>query len=164
MKKFIFNAIVLLSIFFTSCAVSLTERNNDKYGSLSYGSGNLNRAIDVDSITSAKVSVLGTGIDYDLSIICTEVVGGKGSFVIDRIPVGKNRIVTVQGYSGSELIEDALISVVIDINLRALYINLPEIARYFCKYSIYYGKLAICWRKHPPDTGRQIRISCYCGA
>ena len=140
MKKFIFNAIVLLSIFFTSCAVSLTERNNDKYGSLSYGSGNLNRAIDVDSITSAKVSVLGTGIDYDLSIICTEVVGGKGSFVIDRIPVGKNRIVTVQGYSGSELIEDALISVVIDINPGSnelLLINKET----SCKGNVYLGLL-----------------------
>ena len=67
MKKF---AIVsLISMFFLSgCMLNLEERkDNTEYGSLSCG--DISRSIDVEAIKSAKVTVTGPGIKYEISTI-----------------------------------------------------------------------------------------------
>ena len=69
------------------------EQKDDsvEYGSLVV---NNNRAIAIDELTEAFVTVTGYGMD-ELS----QTVGisnGKGSFQFDKVPSGKNRIVTVK--------------------------------------------------------------------
>ena len=74
MKKF---AIVsLISMFFLSgCMLNLEERkDNTEYGSLSCG--DISRSIDVESIKSAKVTVTGPGIKYEISTICDKIKSG----------------------------------------------------------------------------------------
>ena len=75
-----------------------------KYGSLSVYSGSDSvRALDISSINGADVTVAG----YGIASITQENVkvpsgAGAGSVTINNIPVGKNRVVTVQAKEGSE--------------------------------------------------------------
>ena len=116
MKKF---AIVsLISMFFLSgCMLNLEERkDNTEYGSLSCG--DISRSIDVEAIKSAKVTVTGPGIKYEISTICDKIESGIGYFFIEKIPVGKNRIITVQAYDVTgTVIDGAVIRNVIDIKV-----------------------------------------------
>ena len=82
MKKF---AIVsLISMFFLSgCMLNLEERkDNTEYGSLSCG--DISRSIDVEAIKSAKVTVTGPGIKYEISTICNQIESGIGYFYIEN--------------------------------------------------------------------------------
>lgn len=116
---------ILLTVFMffsilTGCTVSLDGSDeNQQYGSLLMDdkSARLNYAnLDVSSINTAKVTVIGNGISDDISTVCN-IVNGYGNFKFDRIPVGKNRIVVIQGIDayGNE-INDAVLKTVIDIN------------------------------------------------
>lgn len=108
-----------IALLFTGCS-NLVEENTEQsseYGTLIYGEDI--RAINVDSVKTAKVFVTGNGITSPLTSESTKVEKGRGSVTIEKIPVGKNRIVTVQGYSDSNAtaeVVDAVLRAVIDIN------------------------------------------------
>lgn len=107
------------ALLFTGCS-NLVEENTEQsseYGTLIYGEDI--RAINVDSVKTAKVFVTGNGITSPLTSEATKVEKGRGSVTIEKNPVGKNRIVTVQGYSDSNAaaeVVDAVLRAVIDIN------------------------------------------------
>lgn len=108
-----------IALLFTGCS-NLVEENmeqSSEYGTLIYGEDI--RAINVDSVKTAKVFVAGNGITSPLTSEATKVEKGRGSVTIEKIPVGKNRIVTVQGYSDPNAtaeVVDAVLRAVIDIN------------------------------------------------
>lgn len=107
------------ALLFTGCS-NLIEENTEQsseYGTLIYGEDI--RAINVDSVKMAKVFVTGNGITSPLTSGATKVEKGRGSVTIEKIPVGKNRIVTVRGYSDPNAtaeVVDAVLRAVIDIN------------------------------------------------
>lgn len=117
MKKFGIISLMISMFFLSGCMLNLEERkDNTEYGSLSCG--DISRSIDVESIKSAKVTVTGPGINYELSTTCNDVKNGIGYFFIEKIPVGKNRIITVQAYDiTGTAIDGAIIRTVIDINV-----------------------------------------------
>ena len=91
---------------FASCTGELTTPNLDEDGS--YGSVEIvsPRAIDGELLQYASATVTGQGISEIIKVEDIKITDGKGSFVIDKIPSGKNRIVTVQAYqaAGSKLL------------------------------------------------------------
>lgn len=108
-----------IALLFTGCS-NLVEENTEQsseYGTLIYGEDI--RAVNVDSVKTAKVFVTGNGITLPLTSKATKVEKGRGSVTIEKIPVGKNRIVTVRGYSDPNAtaeVVDAVLRAVIDIN------------------------------------------------
>lgn len=108
-----------IALLFTGCS-NLVEENTEQsseYGTLIYGEDI--RAINVDSVKTAKVFVTGNGITSPLTSGATKVEKGRGSVTIEKIPVGKNRIVAVRGYSDPNAtaeVVDAVLRAVIDIN------------------------------------------------
>lgn len=112
-------AVLALSAFlFTGCSNFLTAgggQNDGKYGDLRVFSSA--RSLDVSLVKSAKVSVSGDGISPEISVLCGSVENGTGSVFIEKIPVGKNRIVSVQAldFQGNPL-EDGIVRAVLDIN------------------------------------------------
>ena len=91
---------------FASCTGELSAPNLDEDGS--YGSVEIvsPRAIDGELLQYASATVTGQGISEIIKVEDIKITDGKGSFVIDKIPSGKNRIVTVQAYqaAGSKLL------------------------------------------------------------
>lgn len=116
-NRFIFLLSILISLF-VSCAQGFDNSSADEiqYGSLQYLSSRSNyNLLDVESVVSAKVSVSGDGIDSEISTVC-DVQNGIGSFCLQKIPVGKNRIITVQGLDSSGIeISDAVLKALVDI-------------------------------------------------
>ena len=109
------------ALLFTGCNNIIEEynRQSSEYGTLFYGEQEGEyRALNVDSVKYAVLSVSGSGIDTPLKSDVVQVKNGRGSAKIDRIPVGKNRIITVQGYSdsGNTEVSDAVLRAVVDIN------------------------------------------------
>lgn len=92
-KVLISSLLLISSIFFASCKTDILEQkdNSVEYGSLVV---NDNRAIAIDELTEAFVTVTGYGME-ELSQTVS-ISGGKGTFVFDKVPSGKNRIVTVK--------------------------------------------------------------------
>ncbi len=120
-EKSIF-ALVLAASLFVGCTMELKETSSvdSNYGTLvSLNSRSVNyNNLDVEDIKRAKIFVSGTGITVgeEPSAFC-DVSDGSGSFKIDKIPVGKNRIVTVQGFDESgNVIDEAVLKAVVDIN------------------------------------------------
>lgn len=78
------------------------------------------RALDLseNGVCYAVVSISGTGISALCSSDYVQVSGGKGSsVVVKNIPVGKNRIVTVQGYDKDKnAVNGAVIRNITDIS------------------------------------------------
>lgn len=92
-KVLISSFLLISGIFFASCKTDILEQkdNSVEYGSLVV---NDSRAIAIDELTEAFVTVTGYGMD-ELSQTVS-ISGGKGTFVFDKVPSGKNRIVTVK--------------------------------------------------------------------
>ena len=93
LRILISSLLLISSIFFASCKTDILEQKDDsvEYGSLVV---NDNRAIAIDELTEAFVTVTGYGME-ELSQTVS-ISGGKGTFVFDKVPAGKNRIVTVK--------------------------------------------------------------------
>lgn len=118
-------SIGLLSLLFSvSCSENISERNNNlalllaansvqsssvQYGSLSISQGSGSRALDVSNLSSVTVTVSGSGMD-DISVPDVSISDGAGYVVVSKIPVGKNRVVTV-----SSNVDGAVIRAVADI-------------------------------------------------
>lgn len=109
-----FGILFCLSIF---CGCSnLLERGSEsecEYGSLTVGAP-LSRAVQTNEIMFAKVSVIGSDMQ-PVTVDTIPVSGGKGSFTVEQIPVGKNRIIEVEAYDSSDVISGFVISAVTDI-------------------------------------------------
>lgn len=119
-KSFIFKVLFFLFsasfLIFASCSNSLEDRRNSdsKYGNLIYSSAA--KALDVSSIVNAKVTVTGNGITSEISSTCS-IDSGTGSVRIEKIPVGKNRIISVFALDSSgNYIEEGVLRAVTDIN------------------------------------------------
>ena len=93
LRILISSLLLISSIFFASCKTDILEQKDDsvEYGSLVV---NNNRAIAIDELTEAFVTVTGYGMDELSQTV--GVSNGKGSFQFDKVPSGKNRIVTVK--------------------------------------------------------------------
>lgn len=96
-------------VFFFGCSNVLSNSENDsvEYGSICISSS---RALDVSTLTSANVTVSGWGMN-DITKTSVAIQDGAGSFQIDNIPVGKNRIVTVKSN-----VDGALIRAIVDVS------------------------------------------------
>lgn len=96
-------------VFFFGCSNVLSNSENDsvEYGSISISSS---RALDVSALTSANVTVSGWGMN-DITKTSVAIQDGAGSFQIDNIPAGKNRIVTVKSN-----VDGALIRAIVDVS------------------------------------------------
>lgn len=119
-------AVVLAASLFVGCTLDLKESSSEDsgYGTLVSLNSCLNSRsvnynnLDVEDIKRAKIFVSGTGIaEGEEPYTFCDVSDGSGSFKIDKIPVGKNRIVTVQGLDESgNNINEAVLKAVVDIN------------------------------------------------
>ena len=89
-----------LCVLLCSCGVNLEQKDAEvsdvEYGSLSINKAIDNKALWAEDLVYASVYVTGTGIDYEISQTNIELKNGAGSFFIDKIPAGKNRVVTVK--------------------------------------------------------------------
>ena len=123
---FVFSAV---SVFlFTGCkGISLDSGGGSdcsvEYGSLSIAK-NVNRSMDASEISKVKATVSGTGITVPLTAEGT-ASGGKTDITVEKIPVGKNRIVALQAYNGANEIEGAVMYAVTDIKsgLNSVTVN-----------------------------------------
>ena len=111
----------ILCLLFLSCSNILEEvkTDNTEYGSIVVHSGT-DRALDIDSIKFANVKISGNGITPNNEPFCeAEVKGGTGTFKIEKVPVGKNRIVTVQALDSSKaVISNVTMRAIVDVELN----------------------------------------------
>src|SRR5690554_2388699 len=125
LKKIVFTLIVATFVgalvscsFFDSTSEKPSLDESKKYGSLIINSSNA-RAIAIADVKYASVVVSGTGIQAgsEPSASNVSVTGGRGSSSpITNIPVGKNRIVTVQAFDASNTkIDGFYLRAVVDI-------------------------------------------------
>ena len=130
MKKSIAVSVLILTFsFFVGCSNSLSEFREEKsqdFGSLEFGKNGARvnyNSLEIGSIDSAKVYVSGFGINEEISVSC-KIQDGIGSFRIEKIPVGKNRIITVQGFDSSDKeIADAVLKAVVNIESGENFID-----------------------------------------
>ena len=121
MKKgiMILGGVLGAALCLSSCTASLDDIKNDLAFDGGYGSVVVNgenaRKLDVSLIGFANASVSGKGIEKgsEPKVLNIDVTDGTGSFVIDKIPAGKNRIVTVQALNSSK-------SEIFNVTMRAV--------------------------------------------
>lgn len=110
MKSKLFLILGMCLFAFTSCSEITMEEKSENVKITNYGSVNVysdrtdNRAIEIDSIKFANVKITGKDIETGFEPFTNgvTVTGGKGSFTVNDVPVGKNRIVTVTGLDSSK--------------------------------------------------------------
>lgn len=118
-KHILVLGLALLSfLVFFGCSSTLSD--SQETGSLVIGKSD-GRALDVNTIKTAKVTITGNDSNGGKIAPITENVigisGGVGSFIINGIPIGKNRIVTVEGLGDDGgAISGAVLRAVVDIN------------------------------------------------
>ncbi len=82
-----------------SCSWNVEESVKDeKYGYLTFGANA--KFLDASEITNATVKVYGWGMTA-ITKENVSVSGGSGKASIDKIPVGKNRVIEITGYKDS---------------------------------------------------------------
>ena len=110
MKKgfMIFGGVLGAVLCLSSCTASLDDIKNDLaleggYGSVKVCNDN-ERKLDMTLIGFANASVSGKGIEEgsEPKAVNISVDNGTGSFTIEKIPAGKNRIITVQALDTSK--------------------------------------------------------------
>lgn len=105
LKKFLL-ALSASAVLISGCSNSLDERSDGldsgEFGSVSINDGSA-RAVFADDISYAVATVTGTGIKAGSEPTSgkIDISGGKGTLSVEKIPAGKNRIVTVQAFSSS---------------------------------------------------------------
>lgn len=119
MKNVLCRAVALVSIlsalFLCACANNLEQKSEYDwhYGTLVLGENN--RAVQIKEITYADVSVLGSGMETVVAENTT-ILNGKGNVKIEKVPVGKNRVVVVQAKSGNSKLDGIFLTAVVDIS------------------------------------------------
>ncbi len=110
---------ILCSLVMFGCS-NLIEPNSGSddgdFGTLYFDSRSA-RFIDASEISVAAVKVYGYGMET-ISQSGVDVVGGKGNFSVENIPVGKNRVIEVSGYK-ADSVPVKILYAVIDINSGA---------------------------------------------
>ena len=100
MKKKLFLLVGLFSLFFSSCNLSLDEQNNSdnktEYGSVCIYKESGDRALYMEDLVYASAYITGTGITSEISNLNIKMDNGTGSFEIEKVPAGKNRVVTIK--------------------------------------------------------------------
>ena len=108
-----------LCVLLCSCGVNL-EQKDGEVSDVEYGSLCINKAIDdkalwAEDLVFASVYVTGTGIDTEISQT-VDIYNGKGSFKFEKVPVGKNRVVTVKALNKYKAeVFDVVIRNIVDI-------------------------------------------------
>ena len=117
-NKFLIIPFLFILLIF-GCKNSLIQTNDldsTQYGSLTIGDKTESRALKIENIKGAKVSVSGNGFS-ELSTTTEIKEGTMTGVTIDKIPVGKNRVVTVHAATkDSELMSGVVMRAVTDIN------------------------------------------------
>ena len=147
MKKsfYAFLALIASCLAFFGCSnqledngsvLLLSQLSNSKaveYGSLTIGDDS--RALDVSELTEATVTVYGSGMTPVSASGKVEIMSGRASATVERIPVGANRVVEVRSnVDGAVLyavtdIKSGTNSTTVDWNttaLGAVYYNLIQ--------------------------------------
>lgn len=120
-KKFLglVGALVVAGITLFSCTNNIVERESlvnpeKEYGSITVNTASDSRALEVSSIKSVAVKVFSSDFS-EITEKSSSISNGSGNVTIEKIPVGKNRIVSVTAYnSDDEIICD--IAAVTSIN------------------------------------------------
>ena len=144
-KFYAFLALIASCLAFFGCSnqledngsvLLLSQLSNSKaveYGSLTIGDDS--RALDVSELTEATVTVYGSGMSPVSASGKVEIMSGRASATVERIPVGANRVVEVRSnVDGSVLyavtdIKSGTNSTTVDWNttaLGAVYYNLIQ--------------------------------------
>ncbi|MBD5408682.1 MAG: hypothetical protein HDR54_04720 [Treponema sp.] len=118
-KHIVVLGLALLS-FLLLFGCSNTLSDSQETGSLIVGKSD-GRALDVNTIAAADVTITGnesSGREIEpIRQKVQGVSGGVGSFMVTGIPIGKNRIVTVEGLDDDgRPIDGAVLRAVVDIN------------------------------------------------
>lgn len=114
MKKFFCSCLAFLCLFAFSC--KLEERSSDsRFGIVSVTLSNQDRALYIKEITKATVTVCGSGMEDVVRNVAVSSGKNSGPIEIDKIPVGKNRVVAVQAYSNDTKLDGVTIYSVMDI-------------------------------------------------
>lgn len=118
-KHIVVLGLALLS-FLLLFGCSNTLSDSQETGSLIVGKSD-GRALDVNTIAAAEVTITGNessgGEITPIKQKVQGVSGGVGSFMVTGIPIGKNRIVTVEGLDDDgRPIDGAVLRAVVDIN------------------------------------------------
>ena len=144
-KFYAFLALIASCLAFFGCSnqledngsvLLLSQLSNSKaveYGSLTIGDDS--RALDVSELTEATVTVYGSGMSPVSASGKVEIMSGRASATVERIPVGANRVVEVRSnVDGAVLyavtdIKSGTNSTTVDWNttaLGAVYYNLIQ--------------------------------------
>lgn len=125
MLKFLSMAFVL--VLFAGCnnAIKLdSDKSSDSkdqsvaYGTLKVVNSDSSRALEISELKFAEVSVSGEGIEPgSVETVKANITGGIGSFKVEKVPVGKNRVVTVQAFdTSSAKMEGVRLRAIVDVN------------------------------------------------
>ena len=124
MLKFLSMAFVL--VLFAGCNNAIkfdSDKSSDSkdqsvaYGTLKVVNSDSSRALEISELKFAEVSVSGEGIEPgSVETVKANITGGTGSFTLEKVPVGKNRVVTVQAFdTSSAKMEGVRLRAIVDV-------------------------------------------------
>lgn len=122
MKRLFSRLLLLISAFMLISCSNLALKDDSNIGKtdLEYGTliiGSNDKSIQVDDIVSAKVSVIGSDFTESVATVVDSVVSGKGTYKIEKIPAGDNRVVIIDAFSSESQMEGITITAVVDIKV-----------------------------------------------
>lgn len=122
MKRLFSRLLLLISAFMLISCSNLALKDDSNIGKtdLEYGTliiGSNDKSIQVDDIVSAKVSVIGSDFTESVATVVDSVVSGKGTYKIEKIPAGDNRVVIIDAFNSESQMEGITITAVVDIKV-----------------------------------------------
>ena len=122
MKRLFSKLLLLISAFMLISCSNLALKDDSNIGKtdLEYGTliiGSNDKSIQVDDIVSAKVTVIGSDFTESVVTVVDSVVSGKGTYKIEKIPAGDNRVVIIDAFSSESQMEGITITAVVDIKV-----------------------------------------------
>lgn len=122
MKRLFSRLLLLISAFMLISCSNLALKDDSNIGKtdLEYGTliiGSNDKSLQIDDIVSAKVSVIGSDFTESVATVVDSVVSGKGTYKIEKIPAGDNRVVIIDAFSSESQMEGITITAVVDIKV-----------------------------------------------